>query len=464
MNRDKKKDIITYGVMILLGLLFYLLPGEWISMEDDSAAYLSQRGREGVLPGYPAFLLFFKKILTEQYFLHGVVIAQSILAVICTFLFVLVLKKQFRLKSLECIILYILCMLPFSIYLPEAGITHQILTEGVTYAIFYLFFITVLKAIWTLEYKWYLGNVIVAFGLGLIRSQLLFLQAICILILIWIVLRRADKNVLRKFAGGLLALIIGAALAFGAYKAIYKVVAWDIKNQAAEEKKTNDVVRSETSQFDAVIMARGFYEADEADVNLFDDDMMCEIFKRTYQLADENGHRYEYASEGLYMWQDLVYDKMRRYAMQAIEEYDLQYPGVRERSADSIIRELGLKVLLKHFDRYVYHTIRLMMPSFIATVFFQIGSIYLLCHFVALFLYLCAIIVSIFVYKKKGDRKAVEFMAAILCTMIIMVVAVNVMFMGLQRYVVYGMGIFYCAAYMLLRETFFYLQSRRENN
>lgn len=462
MNKSKQ-DTITYGILILLGLLFYLLPGEWISIQDDSIAYLSMRGKEGVLPGYPIFLLCFKKIFTEQYFLHAVVIVQSLLAVVCTFLFVLVLKKQFHLHRFECIFLYILCMLPFSIYLPEAGITHMILTEGITYSAFYLFFIAVLKTVWSLEGKWYLASMAVAFLLGLIRSQLLFLQVICFFLLIWIVAKKIKKRTLHKFIGCIAALFIGIILAYGSYKLIYKIVKVDIQYSSTQKhidsEKQEGNLRSESSQFSTLIIARGFYEADETDVDLFDDNMMREIFQRAYQLADQDHHRYEYASDGLYMWQDLVYDKMNIYVSQAIEEYDQQYPDTRNRSANSIMNELGLKVLIKHFDRYIYHTIRLMMPSFIATVFFQIESIYLLCHLVALFLYLGAIIASIVTFKTSKNMKAVAFMVTILITMVSMVFIMNVIFIGLQRYVVYGMGIFYCAFYVLLRELVLSLRS-----
>lgn len=430
MNKIRNKDIVTYGIMLLSGCCFYLIPGKWISIEDDTIAYVSSAVKEGVLPGYPAFLALLKGILGEQYFLHGAVIIQSLLAVICTFLFVLVLKKQFKLKGAECVFLYFLSMLPFSIYLPEAGITHQIMTEGITYAVFYLFFIAAVKTVWTQDYRWLLGCELVAVLLGFTRSQLLLLQAVCLLLFVWISVRRFGIKFVGKLCAGLLLLAIGAGLAFGT------------KIQMA------------SSQFDTVLIARGFYEADEEDVTLFEDDRMQEIFMRTYQLADKDGRRYEYATPGLYMWQDLVYDRMQGYVLQAIDEYNALHESDKISDYRSISRELGSKVLLRHFDRYLYHSIRLMMPSFIASVFFQIRPVYLLCHFVTLFLYLSAIGLNIWVYKKGGNKDAVKMMNTTLCVLISMVVTVNLLFMGLQRYVVYGMGIFYCSGYLLLREAY----------
>ena len=37
---------------------------------------------------------------------------------------------------------------------------------------------------------------------------------------------------------------------------------------------------------------------------------------------------------------------------------------------------------------------------------------------------------------------------------IMMVVIINIVFMGLQRYMVYAMGIFYCGLYLITKEIF----------
>lgn len=469
--------------MLMLGILFYFVPGKWISMEGDSAGYLNERGREGVLPGYPAFLSFFRNLLGEQHFLDGVVIAQGVLAIACTLVFVMVLQRQFRLMSAECILLYVATMLPFSIYLPESGITHQIMTEGITYAIFYLYFSVVLMAVWTLQFKWYFGSVLLAYVLGLIRSQMLFLQAVGFLLLAWIIFRKCGKGFGRKAAALALAAIVGVLIALLSYKLIYAVVIYDnqkimteasrkqepkVEEQAAEEAKAEEpktkvqaaepvyvaqISQDELpSQFNSLIVSRGFFEADREDGALFEDEMMKEIFQRTYELADADGRLYHHMEPGLYMWQNLVYDKMIDFAGQAIKDYDNEHPGERTRSSASIYRELGLRVMFHHFDRYLYHAIRLMIPSFIASVFFQIRPIYLLCHFITLFIYLFAILGAVWILRKRGDRKIVEYTLATAAFLVVMVVIVNLVFIGLQRYVVYGMGIFYCAMYLQLKE------------
>lgn len=481
MGKDKSVKIEKWAVavMLVLGVLFYFVPGEWISIESDSVAYLYARGREGVLPGYPIFLSFFERLMGKDIFLNGVVIAQSLLAIVCTFIFVIVLQKQFKLKGWECVLLYVATMLPFSIYLPESGITHQIMTEGITYAIFYLYFITILKGVWALKIRWYASSLVLAFTLGIIRSQMLFLQAISFMLILWIVFKKKKAGFCRKGILLICTALIGVMAAFFSYKLIFAITIWDNQRIVAEEDTATYeeeqaemeeiesiggtaenvyVVRMEQdempSQFITIIVSRGFFEADKEDVALFEDKMMKDIFKRAYELADENGHLYHHIEPSLYMWEDLVYDGMIRYISQAISEYDLENPGERARDSASISREIGLRILFKHLDRYLYHVIRLMMPSFIASVFFQIKPIYLLCHFIALFIYLFAIIGAVWIVKRNGNRQVCEGTLTTVIFLITMIVVINMVFIGLQRYVVYGMGIFYCIMYLQIKELY----------
>ena len=55
--------------------------------------------------------------------------------------------------------------------------------------------------------------------------------------------------------------------------------------------------------------------------------------------------------------------------------------------------------------------------------------------------------------RKKVDKRKIEFMAAIFIFIIVLAVVINIVFKGIQRYMVYGMGIFYCALYLLVKDT-----------
>lgn len=495
-SKEVKIEKWAVAVMLILGILFYFVPGKWISIESDSASYFYPRGVEGVLPGYPIFLDFFRFFLGEEMLANGAVVGQCVLAIACTFIFVIALQKQFRLRGFECILLYLVSMLPFSIYLPEVGITHQIMTEGITYSLFYLFFAAVLKAVWTKKIQWYGVSFLIAYVLAFTRSQMIFLQIICLLLLLWIVWKKSIAKPVNKVAILTVAAIVGTIMAFFTFKSIYAFDAYydrfivekridgeivepmtEVKPEVSQNASENDGEefeaetqgegnpidkRKATSQFDTLIIARGMFEADKEDASLFKDETVRDIFLRTYELADEGEHLYKYAESGLYMWEDLVYDRMPTLVYQAIEEYDKENPGVRTKNATVILREIGLTILFEHVDRYIYHAIRLMMPSFIAAVFFQIRPIYLLCHFIALFIYIFAIAGAVWIKKHRGSQDVCNYVSAIVTTIIIMVVVINMVFTGLQRYVVYGMGIYYCAMYLQMKEIYFIVKAQMQ--
>ena len=64
-----------------------------------------------------------------------------------------------------------------------------------------------------------------------------------------------------------------------------------------------------------------------------------------------------------------------------------------------------------------------------------------------------ALFQMIYSARKKVDKRKIEFMAAIFIFIIVLAVVINIVFKGIQRYMVYGMGIFYCALYLLVKDT-----------
>ena len=448
METDKRRRIrnviFEYGLLLLIGVAFYLLPGdEWLSLTSDSPGYIHYTGEEGIMPLYPAFLQLMKVILGEKYYLDGAVIVQSMLAVICTLIFTAALRRRFGLKLCEELLLYVACMLPFSIYLPEVGITHQIMTEGLSYSLFYIYFLFLMSFVMDRKYYWGIALIIMSLILMFIRSQLVLLLLSTFAAFFYVVIRKLS---VRQNAKKLIAMLVGMFVVTGGIFAALFV------------RKLPEI-----PQFASALMIRGFYEADYEDKELFASPERQEMFERVYKAIDEKEYRYVYARQDLYMWKDLIRGRIGTIANAEIWEYLAEHPELHL-DYRQIGGELAGTILLKHFDRYLYHTLRLMISGFIAAVFWQIEPIYLLCHFIALFLYLYAIGASVFCLRHKEKSPEAEFMLTVVSFILIMIVSVNVMFAGLQRYVVYAMGIFYCAAYLLFKELVLYVILRKTSN
>lgn len=485
MPLNVRKKWIQILVLAAIGIELYLFLGQdWLTLADDSPAYLYPSGQQGVMPVYPLFLFITKRIFGQNLYLDAAVTIQSVIAIICTMVFVLYLQKQFSLNFLETILLYIASMLPFSIYLPESGMTHFILTEGVTYALFYIYFVFLMNYILRQETKWLLLTIAMSAFLELTRSQLIFLPAITAAAFIFVeFIKYRNSDILKKTARTILNILIAAAGAIVIVFFVYKIYGWfltyqlpviesynqETATQAANTpdpgnaSKTASPNRRSTSQFTTLIVIRGVYEIDETDITLFDTDEMQEIFQRVFDAVDEKQYRYVYARQDLYIWKDLVKDGISLLVTKEINAYLEENPEV-VLDVGHVRRELGMKILLHHFDRYLYHSMRLMVSSFIASVFFQIERIYLLCHIITLLLYAIDITGILYCLKYAKNKKAAVFALTTVISIFIMVVITNIVFIGLQRYVVYAMGIFYCSLYILAKEVLFTLKVKREHN
>lgn len=240
----------------------------------------------------------------------------------------------------------------------------------------------------------------------------------------------------------------------------------DSENQTVESEQADgsddlNAGRSQAalaSQYTSLIFSRGMYEADYEDYQLFEDDQMRELYLYLYEAADQSKRRYVYASPGLWMWKDIV-DGIGSVGVEcfyAQNDYYEDRPEISQSNDYEAIRNanqltIGITLIKAHWGRLLYHTLILLPQAFICTVFFQIESIYLLCHIVTLFLYLSALVLMIWAYAdKKVDRAYAEFMSAVLGTNLVMILIISLVFFGQQRYLVYNFGIFYVIYFLLI--------------
>lgn len=485
---ETKKRYMQILILLLIGAAFYLFSGQaWVTIEDDSPIYLDEEIKNaGVMPIYPLFLSVMKYFFGEILYLDAAVVIQSVIAILFTMIFVLYLQYVFRLKFIETILFYIGTMMPFAFELPRVCITHQIMTESLAFSFFYIFFMFLMQYVLSGKRKWLAATVGMAVVMALTRSQLLFLFIVTVIFFVGAEFARDKKSggIKRWIKAGrnfLLGMVVTYLLVLLVYqlRGNYftfvhpalnsrnqkaEVVEQESEEQEIEEETTEaEIVKYQArmSQMTHLIIIRGFYEADEEDAALFDTPEMQEIFRRVYDEIDKDQYRYEYAEPGLYMWRDLVKDEIAWVAGGAVSNYLSEHPEI-QMNAEEAMKELGMKILLKHFDRYLYHSIRLMIVGFISSVFFQIEKIYLLCHFITLFLFGFSIWGILYCIKYKGEKNVIIFAGITVGFICLLVGVFALVFIPLQRYMVYAMGIYYCSMYLLLKEVLFIMAERNE--
>lgn len=487
--RKEKKEWLFYISLGILSLLLFTIPGErGYVLFDDSPSYMDLYATmEGVMPGYPLFLHANKLLFGESGYLYAVVAQQIVLAAVCVIAFIAVIKKKFRLRYWEAYICYAFALLPFTTNMPGSMTTHEIVTEGIAYSLFYLFAAALLQTVWSKSIKWLGVLCAMTLVLALIRSQLQILFGVCGIVCIYIAVLRpgtAERQKKSRLFSFLLGLVFCVVISLSGVGVVWKVSAafQDMKAEVRREEQrkvqqTENAAASEkgetqtqgkpakpvftTSQYVTLIFSRGMYEAEYDDYLLFEDEQVRELYLYLYPRMDKQQQRYVYAQPGLWMWKDIVgglgkigessYHAQNSFYKENDPEliYDSKYSSVR--NANQV--KIGLTLIKAHFGRFLYHTLMLLPQAFICTVFFQIERIYLLCHLVTLFLYLSAAALTLWAYRdKKVENAYGEFMCSVLGTNLVLVLVISLVFFGQQRYLVYNFGIFYISYFLLLMQ------------
>lgn len=477
-----KKEILFFASIILLNFCFFFLVGEkgYIEMRD-TASYCSLSLSEGIMPVYP-FFLNICRILSGENYLHTAAMLQGLLAVFAVTIFLFFLKNKLALRYWELYLLWLAVVLPYAIELPAYVLTHVIYTEAIAYSLFYIFAIFSLNAIWKRDFKWFWMSVFMALIMGLTRPQLMLLLILTGLLLIYLLLTGKKENIFVRLLIGIAGSgIIILAGVFGIFRVRSFYVEqietvfqqkWQpelLSSEQAEEEESADEREEKTSsvqqtdsfaQVGSAMICRAFYEAEADDYKYYSDKDMQEMFIRIYRECDQRQILFPYAKQGLWMWEDLTQTKIYAIASQEISGFlEEKYPSMdiakRQTEITRIKITMALKEIQLHFGRFLYHCIRLMIPGFIACIFFNIEAVYLLCHILVLFLYISAFVMSAYVLRnKRSDSDVAKFMLASLISCIVFVCVVNAVFFGMQRYFIYNMGIFYCAYYLVFRVIF----------
>lgn len=503
---EKKKECAFYAGILAVSLLLFTLVGERGYYEyPDSWQYIGLTGGEGIMPTYPLFIHLHRVILGEGRFLYGVVASQTALTVTCLMLYLLWIRKRFCPGYLVSALIFIVSLVPFTLDFPALMGNHAILTEALTYPLFYLFVIVFTETAIRKKYGWVCLTVLMGLALALVRTQMQICLGFAAAVFWYVVWRKSAGKRRRSRLGRMLAglLVCGGIVVAGevcllqingrlqrvvadcreelarsvyieeqmreiaSVKAEISGISGDLMTVSARENEGNKdigesdgAVENMTGQLDSILIDRTFYEMDAEDWRLFEDSETQELFHVYYRQMDSKKALHIYARNGLWKWKDI----MNGTASGAGCMYSGWLEYVRENPdsqiADSnywmqVNRKIAFALLKKHWPRMLYHTLCMLPQGFICTVFFQKETVYGLCHLYTLLVYCAAIALLAIGWKKKAVvQERCEFMLSALFLNIGMVVVISVIFFGMQRYLIYGFGVFYAALLLILEQLY----------
>ena len=341
--------------------------------------------------------------------------------------------------------------MPYAIELPRYVISHELMTEGIAYPVFYLFILIIAQGVFHKRQ----GYVFIAFGvslfLSLVRPQMQFLYAVTAVVLIYIGIwniKEKGFSKVGKSAGWILA---AAILIFGGIRLTYVIDGW-------YENAFFGGHGQDSSNY--TIQCRVIYASDAEDANFFEDPVLKEIYEKTYAEMEREKCTWKYMRNDLWRWKDIVggSGQVSRIVQRNVEDYLRQEVGMKEdiqveQTKNRICGEMA-DILLRHnWPEYLLTSLMLMPSGFVASVLFQREGFYVLCHIGTVILYLAAVLAIILFYRKKYlDTRKAELMLLIIGTAAVNVIASNLILFGLQRYMVYTYGLFYMGMFLIVAE------------
>ena len=456
MNLTKKNGLF-YGIIFGVTFLFVLLgEGEigYVMGGDTEAYYLNFHHHIGVAPGYPLFIHLIEIFFGERFYLHIVAFLQILfLAASVTFL-VFTVQTLLKLVAWEAVIVWGFSMLPFVMLLPEDPIGHVLMTESLTYPLFYVFMAVVFRAIASKRERDFVWPALLAMLMTWIRPQMLFAFAVVGIAYFYIQLVKRMREGKQPWKNRW---YFRTAICFAIVLLLIKAVSG---LTAVYEKVFFDAPALDYS--DQTLVQRLLFLSAEEDAELFEG-REKEIFEETWERMQEAGTTDKYFDKNWKSWSEIfkafgansriLGDVIRN---QLAEEEILAKDTIGEEiQVAEISHELTMKLLKKHWPQHLELTAQLLPKSFISTAFFHKVRIYDLLLLATILVYLYCLIGSVLFFKRgEKSRMAAEWMLLVLLTSCINAVACDLILCGLQRYMAYTLGMTWIGVFLISREIF----------
>lgn len=436
IKQVKNYTYLYYIVLLLSGIGFFFLLGQKdYILYADSMTYLNPPkfiGERYIL--YPFFLKICKSIFGEIYFLSVVYWVQGSLAILVSWISAEYFRKRFKLSYFWSILVYFCLFLPYGYSLPESVATHHILTEGLAYTIFHFFLLQIIKSFLERSWKNIVTALVTLILLVLLRGQLLFLVPIYIVcvIIFWVFRKGLHFDIKRNTVKVLVAagfLFIALNMAF----------VWLISSGKFLQATT-------------AVSGRVLCLVEEDDEALFDGHELL-IYRALHDEVMTSKTNAATFRTGLRGWEDIANasNENTKIARNVVQEYYTTYMSDRiDEGIDKLIASISGELLREHYVEYWSMTFILCLESLVLSIFIQPSAIFTLCNIVAMLLYIFSVMLFVRIIRTKKD---IDISIPYIITMMVLVanvVITNLLFYGMQRYIVYTFGYFYLSLILIL--------------
>ena len=437
-----RKERMYYLSLIVIGICFFFFCGEHgYVLEKDSLVYIEDNNwilAYGYII-YPMIIKLFR-ILSPEDYLEIVFVFQSLIALISSLIVVEYLRKTYDLRRRTSIFVLILSFGPYAYTLPQYVSSHGIITEGITFPLFNLWFICILQFCLHNRKRWFVLAIVLSVLMILTRPQLLVILVIDVLIAVYVCIKllRINKRIkgwekgILVFATFVITAIVGNALLCSFLKNSY------------------------LPQLTDAMAGRVLCTIQEDDEELYSDEMKP-LFDAVFMEVEGQRSRQEYFREDIRRWEDIC--NATNINAKMIDSI-IASSGVSSQSSYRGLSVTKLKgefiypLFIRHWDEYVAMTFELIVQSMVVSIFVHPDWAYTLGYCVAILLYLLSLLLFYFVKRNSNCAYYTLPFGIIMMVILIMCVLTNIIFMGIQRYVVYAFGWFYISIVILMKGYF----------
>lgn len=453
-KRVRSGAFLMLLLAVFLGMFAVFGPGVY----NDSDQYLKMHiHRE---PLYPLFLAALRTVFPNGW-LIAMGVLQNVFAAVSIWLFAEYIGERFKLGAAGEMVVAVLCLAPHILtkYFSALHLfmTNSVMSEAVCLPLFTLFFMECCK-IFTEEEerecrKAAVCSLLLAFLVSLARTQMmvtvfLWLAVVGARIVLWPKNRWRRRTWQRPRNGKWKAsrLLIAAAIAAAVF--LLRMLAVRSYNLVFNGHFINNTYGTVNT------LTNILYAADREDGERIKDQEAREFFFRMYDLAEERQANYKYAgpslrekTEHIEAWHDTIKYEMiedvfyQTYDKTVTSDYIIQNLMADE-TAGKIIRGILPGCFFRWLGNY------LLIASYGAVR--SIAVVHPVINWAALFIYLSALALVFFVWRKDAGDPAVPVMLIALLAILANVGAVSMTIMCLSRYMIYGFAPFYTGYFLLL--------------
>ncbi len=461
MGKDKRNLIFLGIFAVFFGALF--LTGEPVYTGDTFQYENQMVMRE---PGY-ALLIQLLRLISPDGHYRLLTALQCVTAIAANTVVIVFFRRRFDL-NLPFSFLFAAVLLAPHIMTPVFASTHLVLTnalmtEGILFSLYPLAVVSLLDMMWSGKPvgKESMRTIGLFFLLSLIRGQMMVLFVVWFLVGYVMAVKNATEKTDRTRSGldtfqlaeniarqGLIAAVAVIVLVFAARTVLIRTYNY------CEQGLFVDTASGKAMSFANIL-----YVADREDGMAIADDGLRELFYEMYDSADADRMNEKYAPSGILnkaAYHEKCHDELnftyfaepaKRYVGERQGIYTDRYQELMI-AIDEVADQLSKQLMPEVAVRYLRNYLNVTALGFVRTVAYENPVL----SWYALFIYMAAVALTVWLWRKGRGGMAASFMAVVLLTIVGNVCATALMIQCISRYMIYNLPLFYMAGMLELRE------------